>query len=225
MIRAIFILLIGLVSSSAIAHDVSAEDILALRALSGVQLPHYLWLGAKHMMTGYDHLLFLLGVVFYIRVLKDVLVLVSLFALGHSLTLILGVVFSWSVNPYLIDAIIGFSVAYKGFDNLNGFKSLLGDRPNEKQVVLIFGLFHGLGLSTTLQTLVVRDEGLISNLLAFNVGVEFGQISVLIGALLILKYVSILRSNKHIATVINVALMTIGFALMTYQFNQYVLMN
>ena len=214
-----------LLSSLSIAHEVSAEDILALRALSGIQLPHYLWLGAKHMLTGYDHLLFLLGVIFYIKRLHDVLVLVSLFALGHSVTLIFGVAFSWGVNPYLVDAVIGFSVAYKGFDNLNGFKSFLGERPNEKLVVLVFGLFHGLGLATKLQALAVRDEGLIPNLLAFNVGVELGQIAALIGALLLLNFVPLLRTNKHIATSINVGLMIAGFALLSFQLNQYVLFN
>jgi hypothetical protein len=220
-------LLLGLfsISASSFAHEVSAEDILALRALSGIQLPHYLWLGAKHMLTGYDHLLFLLGVIFYIKRLKDVLVLVSFFAIGHSITLIAGVAFSWNVNPFLVDAIIGFSVAYKGFDNLNGFKTFLGERPNEKIVVLIFGLFHGLGLATKLQALAVRDEGLIPNLLAFNVGVELGQITALIAALILLKYVSSLRTNKHIATSINIALMTAGFVLLAYQLKQYFLFS
>lgn len=222
----IFLLLgLLLISSFSLSHEVSTEDILALRALSGVQLPHYLWLGAKHMLTGYDHLLFLLGVIFYIKKLQDVLVLVSLFAIGHSITLIAGVAFSWNVNPYLIDAIIGFSVAYKGFDNLDGFKTFLGDRPNEKVVVLIFGLFHGLGLATKLQALAVRDEGLIPNLLAFNVGVELGQITALIAALILLKYISVLRTNKHIATSINIALMIAGFTLLAYQLKQYTLFS
>lgn len=210
-----------LASSISLAHEVSAEDIRALRALSGIQLPTYLWLGAKHMLTGYDHLLFLLGVVFYINRLRDVLVLVSLFALGHSLTLILGVAFSWNVNAYLIDAIIGFSVVYKGFDNLKGFDSLLGERPNEKLVVLIFGLFHGLGLATKLQALAVRDEGLIANLLAFNLGVELGQIAALSGALILLVYIPAVRSNKLLATSINAGLMVAGFALLSYQLSLY----
>lgn len=219
--RVFYLLTLSLLSASVVAHDVSAEDIAALRGLSGVQLSHYIWLGAKHMITGYDHLLFLLGVIFYIKHLRDVIVLVSLFALGHSITLILGVAFSWGVNPYLVDAIIGFSVVYKGFDNLGGFKSLLGERPDEKIVVLVFGLFHGLGLATKLQALAVRDDGLIPNLLAFNVGVELGQIAALLAALVLLNALPKLRENTAIANAINVGIITAGFALMSYQLHQY----
>jgi hypothetical protein len=225
VIKTILLLLLCLISSSCFAHEVSAEDIHLIRGLPGIQLTHYLYLGAKHMVTGYDHLLFLLGMIFYIRLLRDVLILVSLFAIGHSVTLIFGVVFSWNVSPYLVDAIIGFSVAYKGFDNLNGLQSLIGKQPNEKLMVLVFGLFHGLGLSTTLQTLVLRNDSLISNLLAFNVGVELGQIAALTGVLLLLKCLPLLRSNEHISITINIGLMTVGFALMAYQLNQYVMIS
>lgn len=212
--------LLSLVSS---AHEVSSGDVEVLRGLSGVQLLHYGWLGAKHMITGYDHLLFLLGVIFYVRHFRDVVVLVSLFALGHSITLILGVAFSWGVNSYLVDAIIGLSVVYKGFDNLGGFSSFFGERPNEKLVVLVFGLFHGLGLATKLQAVAVRDDGLIANLLAFNVGVELGQLTALIATLGVLRLLPILRENKLVAHTVNGMLLTAGVALMTFQFQQYLL--
>ena len=186
------------------AHEVSSEDIEALRGLQGIQLTHYVWLGGKHMLTGYDHLLFLLGVIFYIRRLRDVVVLVSLFALGHSLTLILGVVFNLGVNPFLVDAIIGLSVVYKGFDNLGGFRKLFSERPNEKLVVLVFGLFHGLGLATKLEAVAVRDDGLVANLLAFNVGVELGQVTALVVALGLLKLLPVLRDKALIGHAVNV---------------------
>lgn len=212
--------LLSLVSS---AHEVSSGDVEVLRGLSGVQLLHYGWLGAKHMITGYDHLLFLLGVIFYVRHFRDVVVLVSLFALGHSITLILGVAFSWGANSYLVDAIIGLSVVYKGFDNLGGFSLFFGERPNEKLVVLVFGLFHGLGLATKLQAVAVRDDGLIANLLAFNVGVELGQLTALIATLGVLRLLPILRENKLVAHTVNGMLLTAGVALMTFQFQQYLL--
>ena len=215
------LLVLLLLTAWAQAHDVSKEDIQALRQLSGVQFDHYLWLGTKHMVTGYDHLLFLLGVIFYIRSLRDVLVLVSLFALGHSVTLVLGVAFNWSVNPYLVDAIIGFSVVYKGFDNLGGFDAYFGERPNEKLVVCVFGLFHGMGLATKLQSLAVRDHGLVPNLLAFNLGVELGQITALVLALCLLRFIPILREHQVTARCINVLIIVAGFALMAYQLKQF----
>ena len=210
---------------SASGHNVSKEDIASFRALSGVQVVHYMWLGAKHMVTGYDHLLFLLGVIYYIKKLKDVFVLVSLFALGHSVTLISGVALSWTVSPYLVDAIIGFSVVYKGLDNLGAVDLFFDERPNEKLVVLVFGLFHGLGLATKLQTLVVRDEGLIANLLAFNVGVELGQIAALFCALLVLTFLPVLRDHRQTATAINSMLVILGCMLMSYQLRMYYLLN
>ena len=173
------------------------------------------------MVTGYDHLLFLLGVIFYIVRLRDVLILVTLFALGHSLTLIFGVLLGWSVNPNLIDAIIGLSVIYKGVDNLGGLTSIFGERPQEKIVVFAFGLFHGLGLATRLQALAVRDDGLIANLLAFNIGVELGQVVALLVALCLLNYVPMLRDNRAVATTVNIAIVAAGIALGVYQLNQY----
>jgi hypothetical protein len=200
---------------------VSSNDVATLQATTGVQLNQYLWLGAKHMLTGWDHLLFLLGVIFYIKKSGDILILVSLFSIGHSLTLIFGVAFSFGINIYLIDAVIGFSVAYKGFDNLKGFTLFSDQRPDERLVVFIFGLFHGIGLATTLQTLSIKKELLIENLLAFNLGIEFGQIAALTCALIILSFLHQLRDQKIIATSINSLLIFAGFILITFQLRNY----
>lgn len=213
--------LVILASHSAFAHNVSAEDIARIGGKSGMQLPLYLWLGAKHMVTGYDHLLFLLGVIFYLKNLREIVTLVSLFALGHSITLIGGVLAGLDISPYLVDAIIGFSVAYKGFDNLNGFSSLFGERPSEKIAVLVFGLFHGLGLATKLQDLGLHPDGLFANLLAFNVGVEIGQIIALIVLVVLFRLTGELRKQPRFAIPVNVGLIVAGFALMAWQFAQY----
>src|SRR5438046_7917634 len=133
------------------AHNVSRRDATFVQANKGTAVAPFLYLGAKHMVTGYDHLLFLVGVIFFLYQLKDVVLYVSLFTIGHSTTLLLGVFGHVHANPYLIDAIIGFSVVYKAFDNMYGFKRLLGLQPNTKIAVLIFGLFHGLGLATKLK--------------------------------------------------------------------------
>lgn len=116
------ILLLAL-AGAAFAHNVSKEDLELLAGRSGFQPLLFVWLGAKHMVTGYDHLLFLVGVIFYLKSLREIALYVSVFAIGHSITLIGGVLAGFDVNPYIIDAIIGLSVAYKGFDNLNGFRS------------------------------------------------------------------------------------------------------
>ena len=135
-----------------------------------------MYLGAKHMVTGYDHLLFLVGVIFFLYRLKDVVQYVSLFTIGHSVTLLAGVLGGIRANPYLIDAIIGFSVVYKAFDNMDGFQRFFGFQPNTRVAVLVFGLFHGFGLATKLQEFALSPNGLVANIVSFNVGVEIGQV-------------------------------------------------
>src|SRR5207302_1398027 len=145
------LVLAALLPGVASAHNVSKRDATFVQSNSGSAIAPFLYLGAKHMVTGYDHLLFLLGVIFFLYRLKDVVQYVSLFTIGHSLTLLGGVLGGVHANSYLIDAIIGFSVVYKAFDNMDGFKRFLGFQPNTRIAVLIFGLFHGFGLATKLQ--------------------------------------------------------------------------
>src|SRR6185503_3235941 len=127
------------------AHGVSGKDAVFLQGLQGQAIGALMYLGAKHMVTGYDHLLFLVGVIFFLYKLKDVLLYVSLFTLGHSLTLLGGVLGGIHANAYLIDAVIGFSVVYKAFENMDGFRRFFGFQPNTRAAVLVFGLFHGFG--------------------------------------------------------------------------------
>lgn len=210
-----------LVPIDAIAHDVTREDAQLIAAKTGWQLLLYTYLGAKHMVTGYDHLLFLLGVIFYLTNLRRIALFVSLFALGHSITLIGGALLATQVNPYLVDAIIGLSVAYKGFDNLNGFTALFGQRPDEKLAVFVFGLFHGLGLATKLQDLGLAQDGLLANLVSFNVGVEVGQLIALVVIVFLLRRLTSTPENDRIGSIVNAALVVAGFALMAYQFTRY----
>ena len=159
----------------AFAHAIGGKDAAFVAATTGPDPFPFLYLGAKHMVTGYDHLLFLAGVIFFLYRLKDVLLYVSLFSLGHSTTLLLGVLFNWHVSSHLVDAVIGLSVCYKAFENLGGFRSL-GVELDTRLAVGAFGLVHGLGLATKLQTLHLRPNGLIANLVSFNIGVELGQL-------------------------------------------------
>lgn len=205
----------------AFAHNVSQEDIALIAGKSGPQIQLYMWLGAKHMVTGYDHLLFLIGVIFYLKQLRSVAIFASLFALGHTITLISGVLLGLDVNAYLVDAVIGLSVAYKGFDNLDGFRTLFGDSPNERMAVFIFGLFHGLGLATKLQDIGLTENGLLPNLVSFNIGVELGQLAALVVFVLVLRYMPPRTSGSRIGTGVNIGLVAAGFTLMAYQLAMY----
>lgn len=214
-------LLPSLFAANAMAHGVDDSTSSFLEQSSGVQFIPFLYIGAKHMVTGYDHLLFLFGVIFFLYRMKEVAAYVTLFAIGHSVTLLYGVLNGTHVNPYIIDAIIGLSVVYKALDNLGAFKRWFGVQPNTKVAVLIFGFFHGFGLATKLQDFELSGDGLVVNMIAFNVGVEIGQILAL-GAILILMDFWRQSSTylKH-AFFTNVLLMTAGFTLIGYQLAGY----
>lgn len=209
--------LLGLFAASIFAHGISGGDARFLNQNQGFQFFIYLYLGAKHMVTGYDHLMFLFGVIFYLTTLRSVALYVSLFALGHSITLILGVLTDMHVNVYIIDAIIGLSVVYKAFDNLGGFERFFGINANNRSAVFIFGLFHGFGLATKLQEMTLSTDGLLANLLSFNLGVELGQILALIYLLLLLSISQRITDKPMFGISVNVILMTGGFALTSYQ--------
>src|SRR5438105_581192 len=170
------LILVIVLPTIACAHNVSKRDATFVQANNGAAIAPFLYLCAKHMVTGYDHLLFLVGVIFFLYRLKDIVQYVSLFTIGHSLTLLGGVLGGIHANSYLIDAIIGFSVVYKAFDNMDGFKRFLHFQPNTRLAVLIFGLFHGFGLATKLQEFTLAQNGLVTNIVSFNVGVEIGQV-------------------------------------------------
>src|SRR5262249_52237276 len=163
------------------------------------------------MVTGYDHLLFLVGVIFFLHRLKDVLLYVSLFTIGHSTTLLAGVLGGVRANPFLIDAVIGFSVAYKAFENMDGFKWFLGFQPNTRLAVLVFGFFHGFGLATKLQDFALSPNGLVTNILSFNVGVEIGQGLALTAVLIVLGYWRTRSGFLRHAFATNAVVMASGF--------------
>ena len=218
---AIFLVL-ALLPSTVMAHNVSKRDAFFVQSNRGPAIGPFLYLGAKHMVTGYDHLLFLLGVIFFLYRLKDIVQYVSLFTVGHSTTLLLGVLGGVHANSYLIDAVIALSVVYKAFDNMDGFKRFLGFEPNTKLAVLVFGLFHGFGLATKLQELVPSQNGLVANILSFNVGVEIGQVLALSAVLIGLSYWRAQGGFLRHAFATNTALMTGGFILLSYQLAGYV---
>uniref|UniRef100_UPI0033411C50 HupE/UreJ family protein n=1 Tax=Duganella hordei TaxID=2865934 RepID=UPI0033411C50 len=211
----------ALAAGDGIAHGVAEDDKAYLEQTSGMQILPFIYLGAKHMVTGYDHLLFLVGVIFFLYRLKDVGAYVTLFALGHSITLLSGVLSGTHINPYLVDAIIGFSVVYKALDNMGALERLLGFQPNTKAAVLIFGLFHGFGLATKLQELTLSQEGLVPNILSFNIGVEIGQMLALSSILIAMGYWRRSASFRRQAFNANVVLMIAGFVLMGYQLTGY----
>jgi hypothetical protein len=209
----------------AFAHGITAGDAGYLQEVSGVLIGPFVYLGAKHMVTGYDHLLFLLGVIFFLYRLKDIGLYVTLFAVGHSTTLLIGVLTGISVSSYLVDAIIGLSVVYKAMDNLGAFKQWFGVQPDTRAATLIFGLFHGFGLATKILDYQIAPDGLFPNLVAFNVGVEVGQLLALSAILIAMSYWRRTPSFVRHAYTGNVIVMGAGFLLIGYQLSGYFLMN
>jgi hypothetical protein len=207
--------------SALLAHGVSVGDKGYIQETFGVRLVPFLYLGAKHMVTGYDHILFLCGVIFYLYRVRDIATYVTLFAVGHSSTLISGVLTKISVSPYLIDAIIGFSVAYKALDNVGAFQKWFGVQPNPRAATLVFGLFHGFGLATKLLDFDMDPEGLVQNLLAFNVGVEVGQMLALTVVLLAMSYWRRSSSFLRSGFTANMLLLVAGLLLVGYQLTGY----
>ena len=215
-------LLFGLLLAAAeldvsFAHGIGGRDASFVAATKGPDILPFMYTGAKHMVTGYDHLLFLFGVIFFLYQLRDVVIYVTLFSIGHSMTLISGVLLKIDVNPYLVDAIIGLSVVYKAFDNLGGFQTVFGFQPNNKVAVAIFGLIHGFGLATKLQTLRLNGNGLVENLIAFNVGVEIGQLMALAVFLAVMLQWRRTASFERLAVAANALIFTAGFMLTEYQ--------
>jgi hypothetical protein len=205
----------------AYSHGVAEGDKGYIQEITGAHIVPFIYLGAKHMFTGYDHILFLLGVIFFLYKLKDIGLYVSLFAMGHSTTMLLGVYFGTDISGYLIDAIIGLSVAYKALDNLGAYQRWFGVQPNTKVATLVFGFFHGFGLATKIQEYEVSKDGLFANLVAFNVGVEIGQIMALAAILIVMGYWRRTGSFLRHAYTANVAILTAGFVLIGYQLTGY----
>jgi hypothetical protein len=199
------------------AHAVDAGDKGYIQCTHGLRLVPFMYLGAKHMVSGYDHLLFLVGVIFFLYHARDVALYVTLFALGHSATLLLGVFLSVGVNPHLIDAIIGFSVVYKALDNIGVLRNWLGFQPSAAVSTAVFGLCHGLGLASKILEFDMGSDGLVPNLIAFNVGVEAGQLLALSAILIGMSYWRRTPSFARNAYVANVALMIAGIGLIAYQ--------
>ncbi|HZX84218.1 MAG TPA: HupE/UreJ family protein [Reyranella sp.] len=207
--------------SPTLAHAVAEGDKGYIQEIAGVHLLPFIYLGAKHMVTGYDHILFLLAVVFFLYRLNHVALYVSLFALGHSTTMLLGVYFNIGINSYLIDAMIGLSVVYKALDNLGAYQRWFGFQPDTKIATLVFGFFHGLGLSTKLIDYEISPDGLLPNLLAFNVGVEIGQLLALAAILIAMGFWRRTAGFWRHAYAANVVIMTAGFVLIGYQLTGY----
>lgn len=213
---------VSLISTEALAHAVAQGDKGYIQEISGTNIISFMYLGAKHMVTGYDHILFLLGVIFFLYKIKDIALYVSLFALGHSSTMLLGVYFNIGINSYIIDAIIGLSVVYKAMDNIGAFKRWFGVQPNTKVATLLFGFCHGFGLSSKIIEYDISPDGLIPNLLAFNIGVEIGQLIALGCILIVMGFWRRHTSFVRQAYSVNIVMMSLGFMLIGYQLIGYV---
>lgn len=212
---------LAFLATAASAHSVTLGDKGYIQEITGARPIPFLYLGAKHMVTGYDHILFLLGVIFFLYGMRQISAYVSLFAIGHSTTMLAGVWFDIGIDGYLIDAIIGFSVVYKALDNLGAFPAWFGFQPDARAATLIFGFLHGFGLATKIAEYEIARDGLLANLLAFNLGVELGQILALGAILVAMTHWRRTAAFARQAYAANVLMMTAGFALMGYQLVGY----
>ena len=219
--KKIFLLLSLFIPFIGLAHGVPESTI---KAMSDASTFDYIFFGAIHMLTGYDHILFLIGIVFFLSNYFDIFKFITAFTIAHCITLIFATLYGITANPYLVDAVIAFSVIYKGFENLDGFKKYFSTRaPNLVLMVFIFGLIHGFGLSTKLQEVAVATGVNLSvlQILSFNVGVEFGQIAVLILVFLITKMIKA-KLFDRIAKFSNWALVIAGTFLFIFQLHGYI---
>ena len=207
--------------ATALGHIIAAGDKGYVMCTEGLRIIPFIYLGAKHMVTGYDHLLFLVGVIFFLYQLRDIALYVSLFAFGHTVTLLAGVLGHVTVNAFVIDAIIGFSVAYKGLDNVGYWRRALGFQPDIRATTAVFGLCHGLGLASKLQDFELTGDGLVANLVSFNVGVEVGQLLALGAILIAMNAWRRTPSFTRLANVANFGLVLAGLALIAYQLNAF----
>ncbi len=214
---AMLALLIVLSAEAALAHAVTLGDKGYIQEVTGPQVIPFLYLGAKHMVTGYDHILFLFGVIFFLYGMKEIGLYVTLFAVGHSTTMLLGVWFNFGINAYIIDAIIGFSVVYKALDNLGAFRKWFGVQPDTRVATLVFGFLHGFGLASKIIEYNISQDGLLTNLIAFNVGVEIGQLTALAVILVLMRRWRASPSFGQQAYTANVIMMGLGFYLMGFQ--------
>ncbi len=201
------------------AHGVSSSD---QEILANGGLLAYIYVGAKHMVTGYDHLLFLTGVIFYLSGFKDIIKFITVFTIGHSITLISATYLGIKADEHLIDAVIALSVLYKGFENLGGFEKVFKFRsPTLLLMVFLFGLIHGFGLSTRLQSFDMGTSQFLAKIVCFNIGVELGQILALIPIVFIITRWQTRKSYKAFYRATNTYLIIAGIALFIYQMIGY----
>jgi hypothetical protein len=203
------------------AHGVTVGDKGYIQETTGIHPIPFIYLGAKHMMTGYDHLLFLLGVIFFVYRMKEVTIYVTLFAVGHVLTLLSGVLMNISISAYIIDAVIGFSIVYKALDNMGAYQRWFGAQPNTKVATFLFGLLHGFGLATKILEYELSADGLFANLIFFNIGVEIGQLLALAVILIAITYWRKSTNFLRHAYKANAFIMMLGFLLMGYHITGY----
>lgn len=215
------VLAVPLLTGGAFAHAVAEGDKGYIQEISGINIMPFIYLGAKHMVTGYDHILFLFGVIFFLYKLSHIAIYVSLFAIGHSTTMLLGVYHNVGINSYIIDAIIGLSIVYKALDNMGAYQRWFGFQPNTKVATLVFGFCHGFGLSSKIIEYDIAPDGLVPNLLAFNVGVEVGQLLALAAILIAMGFWRRTESFWRHAYTANTVMMTAGFVLIGYQLTGY----
>lgn len=217
-LQLLFMVSLVFLATHAFAHGMSEAEKHSI--LQGGNL-QYLKIGATHMLTGYDHLLFVFGIVFFLTSIIDVIKYITAFTLGHSITLITATLIGVTSNYYLINAMIALSVCYIGYENMGGFKKVFNKGLNMIWAIFIFGLIHGMALSNQLQQLPLGEEGIIWRILSFNLGIELGQIAALFVMVAILFKWRRKPSFHKISNASNNVLIYVGAFLFLFQMHGY----
>ncbi|NOQ94167.1 MAG: hypothetical protein GQ547_05990 [Methylophaga sp.] len=211
--------MLSLFSQLASAHGMSEAEKLSI--IEGGNL-RYMWLGATHMLSGYDHLAFVFGIIFFLTTFRDIAKYVTAFTLGHSITLIFATFNAIQLNYFIIDAVIALSVCYIAFANIDGFRKYLNINPPNMMLMIVgLGLIHGFGLSTRLQELPLSADHLLLNIISFNVGIELGQISALALMLILLAAWRKSDAFKTFSLIANYGLIILGTLLFLMQMHGY----
>jgi len=219
MALVIGVFIAGLLSQVAYAHGMSEADKQAI--VDGGNLL-YMWIGATHMLSGYDHLAFVFGIIFFLSKFRDIVKYVSAFTIGHSITLIYATFNGVQLNYFLIDAVIALSVCYIAFANIDGFRKYLNINPPNMMLMIVgLGLIHGFGLSTRLQELPLNPDSLLLNIISFNVGIELGQITALALMLLLIAAWRKRHSFNAFSLIANYSLIMAGGLLFLMQMHDF----
>ncbi len=166
----------------------------------------FILLGIEHILTGYDHMAFLLALIVIGLSIKEVLKIITAFTVAHSITLLLAAMQVVSLNSRIVESVIAFSICFVALENL--FKKKVNYR---WLVTFGFGLIHGFGFASVLQELIVGKSNLLVSVVSFNLGVEVGQLMIFLVLLPVLYLLKSKMEFRKVTFGVSLAIFMLGF--------------